>query len=38
MTFNVGYADHGFSDGNERPELAYYGTFFDASYFPYHRL
>jgi hypothetical protein len=34
MTFEVGYASHGFKDGNERPELAYSGTFFDASYFP----
>src|SRR5579872_4623713 len=34
MTFNVGYWSHGFRDGNEKPELAYNGTFFDASYFP----
>jgi hypothetical protein len=34
MNFNVGYAPHGFTDGNERPELAYSGTFFDYSYFP----
>ena len=34
MNFNVGYATHGFTDGNERPELAYSGTFFDSSYFP----
>jgi ABC-2 type transport system permease protein len=34
MNFNVGYASRGFRDGNERPELAYSGTFFDASYFP----
>ena len=35
LTFNVGYQTHGFRDGNERPELAYNGTFFDASYFPF---
>jgi ABC-2 type transport system permease protein len=34
LNFNVGYASHGFRDGNERPELAYSGTFFDSSYFP----
>jgi ABC-2 type transport system permease protein len=34
MTFNVGFASHGFMDGNERPELAYSGTFFDSDYFP----
>jgi len=34
MTFNVGYQSHGFRDGNEKPELAYNGTFFDSSYFP----
>ena len=34
MTFNVGYTSRGFRDGNERPELAYSGTFFDADYFP----
>ncbi|WP_236657357.1 ABC transporter permease/M1 family aminopeptidase [Acidisarcina polymorpha] len=34
MNFNVGYATHGFTDGNERPELAYSGTFFDSGYFP----
>jgi ABC-type transport system involved in multi-copper enzyme maturation permease subunit len=34
MTFNVGYSSRGFRDGNERPELAYSGTFFDADYFP----
>jgi ABC-2 type transport system permease protein len=34
LTFNVGYTSRGFKDGNERPELAYSGTFFDASYFP----
>ncbi len=35
MTFNVGYESHGFRDSNERPELAYNGTFFDSTYFPY---
>jgi ABC-2 type transport system permease protein len=34
MNFRVGYATHGFTDRNERPELAYSGTFFDSSYFP----
>ena len=34
MTFNVGYTSRGFKDGNERPELAYSGTFFDSGYFP----
>jgi len=34
MTFNVGFETHGFKDGNERPELAYNGMFFDSGYFP----
>jgi hypothetical protein len=34
MNFRVGYESRGFKDGNERPELAYNGTFFDNSYFP----
>jgi ABC-2 type transport system permease protein len=34
LNFNVGYTSHGFKDGNERPELAYSGTFFDSNYFP----
>ena len=34
MTFNVGYTSRGFREGNERPELAYSGTFFDSDYFP----
>jgi ABC-2 type transport system permease protein len=34
LTFNVGYTSRGFKDGNERPELAYSGTFFDSAYFP----
>jgi len=35
MTFNVSATSPGFRDGNERAELAYNGTFFDSSYFPY---
>jgi ABC-type transport system involved in multi-copper enzyme maturation permease subunit len=35
LTFKAGYLSHGFRDGNERPELAYNGMFFDSSYFPY---
>jgi len=35
MTFDVNAKSPGFRDGNERPELAYNGTFFDSSYFPY---
>jgi len=35
MTFTVGHASRGFRDGNELPELAYNGTFFDSDYFPY---
>jgi hypothetical protein len=34
LNFNVGRTPHGFMDGNERPELAYSGTFFDVGYFP----
>jgi ABC-2 type transport system permease protein len=34
MNFNVGWTSRGFRDGNEKPELAYNGTFFDSSYFP----
>lgn len=34
MNYKVGYQSHGFRDGGERPELAYNGMFFDASYFP----
>ena len=34
INFNVGYTSRGFKDGNERPELAYSGTFFDSNYFP----
>jgi ABC-2 type transport system permease protein len=35
LTFHAGYLTRGFRDGNERPELAYNGTFFDSDYFPY---
>ena len=34
LTCNVGHQTRGFRDGNELPEFAYNGTFFDASYFP----
>ncbi len=34
LNFHVGHASHGFKDGNERPEMAYSGTFFDSSFFP----
>jgi hypothetical protein len=34
LNFNVGHTPRGFMDGNERPQLAYSGTFFDAGYFP----
>jgi ABC-2 type transport system permease protein len=35
MDCRVSKEQHGFKDGNERPELAYNGTFFDRDYFPY---
>jgi ABC-type transport system involved in multi-copper enzyme maturation permease subunit len=35
MNFQVGYTSHGFKDNNERPELAYNGTFFDSNYLPF---
>ncbi len=35
LTCNVGHQTRGFRDGNEPPELAYNGTFFDSDYFPY---
>jgi hypothetical protein len=35
LTCNVGHQTRGFRDGNELPEFAYNGTFFDASYVPY---
>jgi ABC-2 type transport system permease protein len=34
VSFNVGWTSRGFRDGNEKPELAYNGTFFDSGYFP----
>jgi hypothetical protein len=34
MSFKLKYESRGFRDGNERPELAYSGTFFDVGYFP----
>jgi ABC-2 type transport system permease protein len=35
LTCNVGHQTRGFRDGNELPELAYNGTFFDSDYFPW---
>jgi len=35
LTCNVGHQTHGFRDGNEPPEFAYNGTFFDSDYVPY---
>src|SRR5580704_8651299 len=35
LTCNVGHQTRGFRDGNELPELAYNGTFFDSDYIPY---
>ncbi len=35
LTCNVGHQTRGFRDGNEPPEFAYNGTFFDSDYFPY---
>jgi ABC-2 type transport system permease protein len=35
LTCEVGHQSRGFRDGNELPELAYNGTFFDSDYFPY---
>jgi ABC-2 type transport system permease protein len=34
LNFDVGYTSHGFTDGNERPQFAYSGTFFDSGYLP----
>lgn len=34
MDFRCSYTSRGFRDGNEKPELAYNGTFFDRDYFP----
>jgi ABC-2 type transport system permease protein len=35
MSFKAGFESVGFKDGNERPELAYNGTFFDSNYLPF---
>jgi hypothetical protein len=35
LTANVGHQTRGFRDGNELPEFAYNGTFFDSDYIPY---
>lgn len=35
LTFAVGHTTRGFRDGNELPEFAYNGTFFDSGYFPH---
>ena len=34
LTCTVSHTTHGFRDGNEPPEFAYNGTFFDAGFFP----
>ena len=34
LTFRTGHTSRGFTDGNERPEFAYSGTFFDSGFFP----
>jgi ABC-2 type transport system permease protein len=34
LTFSVGHTTRGFRDGNELPEFAFNGTFFDSGYFP----
>jgi ABC-2 type transport system permease protein len=35
LTCNVAHQTRGFTDGNEPPEFAYNGTFFDSDYLPY---
>jgi len=35
MSFRVSHRSRGFKDGNELPEFAYNGTFFDRDYFPF---
>jgi ABC-2 type transport system permease protein len=35
LTCNVGHQTRGFRDGNELPEFAYNGTFFDSDYVPF---
>ena len=34
LNFSIGHTSRGFRDGNELPEFAYNGTFFDVGYFP----
>ena len=34
LTFNVSHTTRGFRDGNELPQFAYNGTFFDSGFFP----
>jgi len=34
MTFSLSHISRGFTDGHERPEFVYSGTFFDSGYFP----
>ena len=34
MDFRIAYVSRGFRDGDERPELAFNGTFFDSGFFP----
>ncbi len=35
LTCNIGHQTRGFRDGDEPPEFAYNGTFFDSDYVPY---
>jgi hypothetical protein len=35
LTCNIGHQPRGFRDGDELPEFAYNGTFFDSDYVPY---
>jgi hypothetical protein len=35
LTCDIGHRTRGFRDGNELPEFAYNGTFFDSDYVPY---
>jgi len=35
LTCNIGHQSRGFRDGDELPEFAYNGTFFDSDYTPY---
>lgn len=35
VDFRVSYTPRGFTDGKERPEFAFNGTFFDRDYFPF---